>query len=106
MEGADSFIAYLPEEEKDAQQTKSLVEKHGAKCHLYPTDLKDMNNCKKVVEEAVNKMGTINILFNNHAYQMMQHNILDLPEEQWIHTFDTNIHRTSEFFSSYPYSKC
>ena len=95
MEGADSFIAYLPDEEKDAQQTKKDVEKHGQKCHLYPTDLKKKENCKKIVDEAMEKMGAINILFNNHAYQMMVENILDLTEEQWEFTFDTNIHRRS-----------
>ena len=46
MEGADSFIVYLPEEEKDAQETKKLVEKKGRKCYLYSTDLKDQKNCK------------------------------------------------------------
>ena len=95
MEGADSFIAYLPEEEKDAQQTKSYVEKHGAKCHLYPTNLKDKNNCKAVVDEALKAMGGINIVFNNHAYQMMITDIHDLSEDQWEHTFNTNIHRKS-----------
>ena len=93
MEGADSFIAYLPEEEKDAQQTKSEVEKHGQQCDLYPTDLKKKENCKKVIDEAISKMGAINILFNNHAYQMMTESILDLSEEQWEFTFETNIHR-------------
>ena len=93
MEGADSFIVYLPEEEKDAQQTKSEVEKHGQKCYLYPTDLKKKENCKKVIDEAMNKMGAINILFNNHAYQMMTESIFDLSEEQWEFTFETNIHR-------------
>lgn len=34
MEGADSLIAYLPDEEKDAQSTKKEVESHGQKCHL------------------------------------------------------------------------
>ena len=95
MEGADSFIAYLPHEEKDAQETKSYVEKHRQKCHLYPTNLKEKENCKIVVEEAMSQMGAINILFNNHAYQMMQQSILDISEEQWVHTFDTNIHRKS-----------
>lgn len=95
MEGADSFIAYLPEEEKDAQQTKALVEKYGQKCHLHPTDLKKRENCEAVVKAAVAAMGGINILFNNHAYQMMRENILELSEEQWLHTFDTNIHRES-----------
>ncbi|RMX93897.1 hypothetical protein D0866_16656 [Hortaea werneckii] len=37
-------------------------------------------------------MGGINILFNNHAYQMYRENILEVPDEQWLHTFDTNIH--------------
>ena len=95
MEGADCFIAYLPHEEKDAQQTKSYVEEQGQKCYLYPTNLKEKENCKKVVEEALSKMGTINILFNNAAYQMNQDSIFDISEEQWEHTFDTNIHRKS-----------
>jgi len=92
MEGADTFIAYLPEEEEDAQETKKSVEKYGQQCHLFPTNLKERDNCKKVVEEALAKMGQINILFNNHAYQMMHPTILDIPEDQWVHTFDTNIH--------------
>ena len=96
MEGADSFIAYLPEEEEDAQQTKVAVEKHGATCYLRSTDLQEMENCKKVVEEAMGKLGAINILFNNHAYQMQQHSILDISEDQWLHTFNTNIHRISD----------
>ena len=80
MEGADSFIAYLPEEEEDAKETVKLVEEKGAKCYTYPTDLKDRNNCKKVVEEAVRQMGGIDMLVNNHAYQMMVEDIKDLDE--------------------------
>jgi short-subunit dehydrogenase involved in D-alanine esterification of teichoic acids len=80
MEGADSFIAYLPEEEDDAQETVKLVEEKGQKCYTYPTDLKDRENCKKVVEEAVKQMGGIDILVNNHAYQMMVEDIKDLDE--------------------------
>ncbi|KAI0969902.1 short chain dehydrogenase [Xylaria arbuscula] len=92
MEGADSFIAYLPDEEKDAQETKKLVEANGRKCHLYPTDLTSQENCKKVADEAVKALGRVNILFNNAAYQMMTNDIHDLSEDQWIHTFNTNIH--------------
>jgi len=92
MEGADSFIAYLPEEEQDAQDTKKLVEEKGAKCHTFPTNLKSRDNCKKAVEEAVKQMGGIDILVNNHAYQMMVNDIKDLTEDQWEHTFQTNIH--------------
>jgi NAD(P)-dependent dehydrogenase (short-subunit alcohol dehydrogenase family) len=92
MEGADSFIAYLPEEEEDAQETVKLVEAKGQKCYTFATDLTERENCQKVVDEAVKQMGGIDILVNNHAYQMMVEDIKDLSEDQWVKTFNTNIH--------------
>jgi hypothetical protein len=80
MEGADSLIAYLPEEEEDAQETKSRVEKHGRRCYLLQTDVREKENCRKIVDEALSKMGGIDILFNNAAYQMMVEDIIDLTE--------------------------
>ncbi|OMP83258.1 putative oxidoreductase, partial [Diplodia seriata] len=92
MEGADSFIAYLPQEESDAQETKKKVEKYGAKCYLMATDLTDKKNCKEVADKARETMGAVNVLVNNAAFQMMVNDIQDLPEEQWVHTFNVNIH--------------
>ncbi|KAJ4357840.1 uncharacterized protein N0V89_002416 [Didymosphaeria variabile] len=92
MEGADVFIAYLPQEEDDAQETKKLVEQNGRKCYLHATDLTDRGNCEKLVAEAVKQLGGLDILVNNAAYQMVVDDIKDLKEEQWIHTFNTNIH--------------
>ena len=80
MEGADSFIAYLPAEQKDAEDTKAAVEKHGGKCYLYPADVRKQENCKKIVDEAVSKMGGINVLVNNAAYQNMVNDISELSE--------------------------
>lgn len=80
MEGADSLIAYLPEEEKDAQETKRLVEKKGKKCILVATDLTDKKNCKMVIDRAVKELGGVDILFNNAAFQMMVEDIADLSE--------------------------
>lgn len=92
MEGARSILAYLPQEEEDAQETKRIVEEHGKQCDLYATDLKDKQNCKTLVEKALKAMGGIDILVNNHGTQMMVPRIEDLSEEQWLNTFDTNIH--------------
>jgi len=92
MEGADSFIAYLPEEEKDAQETKKRVEECGRNCYLFPTDLTLKENCQAVVDSALQKMGKVNILVNNAAYQMVQNDITDLSYDQWHKTFNTNIH--------------
>lgn len=80
--GADSFIVYLPEEEKDAQETKRKAEMHRQKCYLHAANLRSREACKKVVVEAVEKMGGVNILVNNAAYQMMVKDISDLSE--WV----------------------
>ena len=70
-EGVDNFIAYLLEEEEDAQETKRRVEKYGRKCHLMSTDLKNGKNCKAVV----GNMSGVDILVNNAAYQMTVNDI-------------------------------
>lgn len=80
MEGADSYIAYLPEEEKDAQETKKLVEQKGRKCYTQAIDIRKRENCKKLIEDAVKAMGGLDILVNNAAYQMMVEDISNLSE--------------------------
>jgi len=92
LEGADVTIAYLPEEEEDAQETKKAVEERGGKCYTISGDLRELENCKKVANFALEKMGKVNILFNNCAFQMVQKSIEELTFEQWHKTFDTNIH--------------
>merc|ERR1712093_869857 len=92
MEGAQSTIVYMDEEEKDAQETKRLVEEKGGKLGLIQADLKSAERCKSVVEEAVKGMGGVDTLVLNHGFQMMKETIGELSEEQWVKTFDTNIH--------------
>lgn len=92
MEGADSAIVYLPVEEKDAQDTKKMVEERGRRCVCLAADLSNQEECRKVVEEVVECFGGIDILVNNCAYQMVQETIEELSEEQWDYTFKTNIY--------------
>jgi len=80
MEGAESTIVYLPQEETDAQETLRLVQEKGGKIHLMTADLRSHQACKHVVEKALEAMGTINILVLNHGFQMMQETIADLSE--------------------------
>lgn len=67
MEGADSAIAYLAEEGKDAQGSKKRVKEMGAKCHLIARDLAKKENCKEVMRFAMKEMGAVDIMFNNAA---------------------------------------
>lgn len=80
MEGADSTIVYLPEEQKDAEKTQELVREKGGKITLISADLRNQQACKNVVEKATEAMGRINILVLNHGTQMMRETIADLPE--------------------------
>lgn len=80
MEGAQSTIVYLAEEEKDAKETKKLVEEKGGKLELIQADLREAKRCKEVIEEAVKGMGGIDILVLNHGYQMMKETIGELSE--------------------------
>jgi len=97
MEGVSQImISHLPEEKKDAESAKEKMEKLSkgqTKVHTFEADLTDRAVCKKLAETAVSTMGSVNILFNNAAFQqMVQDPIKDLSEDQWVKTFNTNIH--------------
>jgi NAD(P)-dependent dehydrogenase (short-subunit alcohol dehydrogenase family) len=90
-EGADVAIVYLPEEQKDASETKAAVEAEGRECLLIPGDVTDPKFCRKAVQQTAKKFGKLDILVNNAAFQQHQESIEELSEEQWEQTFRTNI---------------
>jgi NAD(P)-dependent dehydrogenase (short-subunit alcohol dehydrogenase family) len=68
-EGADVSIVYLEEEEKDAQETKDLIDKEGRECILIPGDIRDPGFCAEAVSRTVAHFDKLNILVNNAAEQ-------------------------------------
>ena len=95
-EGADVLITYLPEEEEDAQETKRWVEQAGRRCVLYPGDLTNAEYCRSVIGRAVEEFGRLDILVNNAAFQMSRDSLEEISDEEWLHTFNVNIH--AQFF--------
>jgi NAD(P)-dependent dehydrogenase (short-subunit alcohol dehydrogenase family) len=89
-EGADVFIAYLNEHE-DAQETARLVTEAGRKAVLFAGDLADPAVCRKLVDEAVQAFGRIDVLVNNAAFQMSHESIDEIPDAEWDRTFAVNI---------------
>ncbi|RJK97579.1 glucose 1-dehydrogenase [Vallicoccus soli] len=89
-EGADVLISYLDEEE-DARDTASWVERAGRRAVLVPGDLADPQHCKAVVAKAVEEFGKVDVLVSNAAYQMTRQSIEEIPDEEWDRTFDTNV---------------
>ncbi|KAI9018240.1 oxidoreductase [Hyaloraphidium curvatum] len=91
-EGADVAIAYLPEEQKDAEETKGMVEKEGRKCGLVRCDLsKGEKEAARVIQEAVKQLGGLDVLVNNASMQVIRESIDQLKEEDIDATFATNI---------------
>lgn len=91
-EGADVAIVYLPQEQRDAEEARDVIEDIGRQCLLVPGDVTDPNFCREAVERTVREFGKLDILVNNAAYQQHQENPEDISDEQWDHTFQTNIY--------------
>ncbi|EMR01102.1 glucose 1-dehydrogenase [Cesiribacter andamanensis] len=90
-EGADVLISYLNEDE-DAKETANWIKKEGRKALLVAGDISKEAHCKKIVEQAVDEFGQIDILVNNAAFQMARESLQEIPSEEWDYTFRTNIH--------------
>ena len=91
-EGADVALAYLPEEEEDAQEIVRLIEAAGRKAVALPGDVRDAAYCAQLVSDAVEALGGLDILVNNAGKQVAVENLEDLSDEQLDDTFKTNIY--------------
>ena len=89
-EGADVAVSYL-NENKDAKETKRLVEEQGRRCITIAGDVGDENHCKALVQQTVKELGKLDILVNNAAEQHPQESIEKISEQQLERTFRTNI---------------
>src|SRR5205085_9854662 len=90
-EGADVEIVYTPEEQRDADETRSAVEKEGRRALLITGDVQDAEFCERAVNQTVSKFGKLDILVNNAAFQNQQEGLEAISDEQLERTFRTNI---------------
>lgn len=89
-EGADCTIAYL-DEDKDAEETKRLVEAEGRRCLVLKGDVAEPDFCRDIVKRTLDHFGKINIVINNAAEQYDWDDITEIPDDQLLRTFQTNI---------------
>jgi NAD(P)-dependent dehydrogenase (short-subunit alcohol dehydrogenase family) len=93
-EGADVAINYYPSEEPDAREVVDLIRAAGRKAVAIPMDLRTEAACNKIVAQAVEGLGGLDIVVNNAAYQQSKANIFEISDEQMVRTFETNIFAT------------
>lgn len=67
-EGASIAIIYLSED-KDAMDTKNLVENEGLECLLFKGDIRDKSFCRNAVSETFQHYRQLNVLVNHAGEQ-------------------------------------
>ena len=91
-EGADVAISYYPTEEPDAREVIELIRKEGRKAIPFPGNLLDKEYCKKLVADAVDALGGLDIVVSNAGRQQTRASILDISDEDFDATMKTNIY--------------
>jgi NAD(P)-dependent dehydrogenase (short-subunit alcohol dehydrogenase family) len=91
-EGADVAINYFPTEQPDADEVIALIKKEGHKAVAIPGDLRDETFCKKLVSDAVEQLGGLDILVCNAGRQQTRASILNVSSEDFDATMKTNIY--------------
>ncbi|WP_261988846.1 SDR family oxidoreductase [Streptomyces sp. wa22] len=92
-EGADVLLTFLPEEEREAEETARLVEQAGRRAVSVVCDIREERECRALVEKAVSEFGRIDVLVNNAAYQMSQPDgIAAISTSQFDRVVRTNLY--------------
>ena len=91
-EGANVAITFLPEEQSDADETRTAIEAAGAQCLAIAGDLTAASFCEEVVERTVRQFGKLDILVSNAAHQNRKSSLADVTDEEFDATFKTNIY--------------
>ena len=90
-EGADVAIGYLPSEQPDADDVVKEIEPTGQKVVLLPGDLSDESYARKLVHDAHDQLGGLDIVVNNAGKQIYNDDITTISTDQLVDTFTVNI---------------
>ncbi len=91
-EGADLVISFWNKEEaEDAELTVKAIETVGQKVLSIMGDIRDFEQCELLVEQALQKLGRLDILVNNAAFQKFHESFLDITPEELDQCFRTNV---------------
>ena len=91
-EGADVAVTCLPEERGDAETIVTRIrEQQERKAFALEVDLRDPKAARSMVDDAAERLGGLDIVVNNAAFQKHRPSIDELELDQWQRTFETNI---------------
>src|SRR5262245_7538282 len=85
-EGADVAIVYL-ESDRDARETRQMVEAEGTACLLLRGDIASEHFCKKCVTQTRKRFGRLDILVNNAGMHEDSPDVKEITQKQLVRTF-------------------
>ncbi len=91
-EGADVAISYLPEEEPDAREVIALIEGEGRKAAALPGDITAEVHSRRIVREAAERLGGLDVLVINAGHQQTHESVVDITTEEFDETMKTNVY--------------
>ena len=91
-EGANVALGYLPEEEKDAEETAGWVERADRSALRLPGDIRDERHCRSLVDRTIEEFGRLDILVNNAAFQSSHGSLEEFSSEELDRTLKTNVY--------------
>jgi NAD(P)-dependent dehydrogenase (short-subunit alcohol dehydrogenase family) len=93
-EGADIVLSHLPEEEADAKEVERVISDTGRKIVRVPGNIQSPEYAASLVEAAFTHFGKLDIVVNNAGFQMSHEKIEEISDEEFEHTFRTNVFGT------------
>jgi NAD(P)-dependent dehydrogenase (short-subunit alcohol dehydrogenase family) len=92
-EGADIAINYLGVEQSDAESLRDVIESTtNSTVYLIPGNIRNETFCNQLVETAAERLGGLDILFNNAGYSQAYYNFTDIRTATFVQTAETNIY--------------
>ena len=90
-EGADVLLNALSEGD-DLQASADECRKHGGLVETVLGDLREESFCKELIQQAVSKLGGLDVLVNNAAYQEVRDSIQEVDSELFDRIMKTNVY--------------
>ncbi len=88
-EGADVVISYLNED--GTRRTRPAWSARPAAGRCWSPATSRAEHCRDVIERAITEFGRLDILVSNAAYQMSHESLEEISDQEWEHTFATNV---------------
>jgi len=87
-EGARVLLVDLSAEQAEA--TLVEIQQEGGEASVFQADVSDVQQCERMVEEAVDRYGALHILVNNVGIGGRA-TVLEITEEKWDRVMNTNL---------------